>query len=61
MSLKNTVTPPGIDPWTFGLVAQHLNHYANPDPNCKAVLDVFDISLNNKYYFSISAKYFGFV
>ena len=30
MSLKNPVTPPGIDPGTVRLVAQHLNHYATP-------------------------------
>jgi hypothetical protein len=33
MSLKNPVTPPGIDPGTVRLVAQRLNHYATPDPN----------------------------
>ena len=32
MSLKNSVTPPGIDPGTVGLVAQRLNHYATPGP-----------------------------
>ena len=32
MSLKNPVTPPGIDPGTVRLVAQHPNHYATPDP-----------------------------
>jgi hypothetical protein len=32
MSLKNPVTPPGIDPGKFRLVAQHLNHYATPGP-----------------------------
>jgi hypothetical protein len=32
MSLKNPVTPPGIDPGTVRLVAQRLNHYANPAP-----------------------------
>ena len=30
MSLKNPVTPPGIDPETVGLVVQRLNHYATP-------------------------------
>ena len=30
MSLKNPVTPPGIDPGTVRLVAQCLNHYATP-------------------------------
>jgi hypothetical protein len=29
MSLKNPVTPPGIDPGTVRLVAQRLKHYAN--------------------------------
>jgi hypothetical protein len=32
MSLKNPVTPPGIDPGTIQLVAQRLNHYATPGP-----------------------------
>jgi hypothetical protein len=30
ISLKNPVTPPGIDPGTFRLVTQRLNHYATP-------------------------------
>ena len=30
MSLKNPVTPPGIDSKTVRLVAQRLNHYASP-------------------------------
>jgi hypothetical protein len=33
MSLKNPVTPPGIDPATVRLVAQRLNHYATPGLN----------------------------
>jgi hypothetical protein len=33
MSLKNSVTPPAIDPGTVRLVAQRLNHYAIPSPN----------------------------
>jgi len=33
MSLKNSVTPPGIDPGIVLLVAQRLNHYANPGPD----------------------------
>ena len=32
MSLKNPVTPPGINPGTVWLVAQRLNHYATPGP-----------------------------
>ena len=35
MSLKNPVTALGIDPGTVRLVAQRLNHYANPDPHQK--------------------------
>jgi len=37
MSLKNPVTPPGIDPGTVRLVAQRLNHYATPDPQLSNV------------------------
>ena len=32
MSLKNPVTPPGIDPRTVQLVVHCLNHYATPGP-----------------------------
>jgi hypothetical protein len=32
-SLKNPVTPPGIDSGTVRLVAQRLNHYATPGPD----------------------------
>ena len=28
---KSPVTPPGIDPGTVRLIAQHLNHYATPE------------------------------
>ena len=35
MSLKNPVTPPGIDPGTVRLVAQRLSHYATPGPKCR--------------------------
>ena len=45
MSLKNPVTPRGIDPGTVRLVAQRLKHYASPGPmlansylNCVAKL-----------------------
>jgi hypothetical protein len=33
MSVKIPVTSPGIDPGTFRLVAQRLNHHATPGPN----------------------------
>jgi len=33
MSLKNPVTPPGIDLGTVRLVAQRINYYATPGPN----------------------------
>ena len=32
MSVKNTLTPPGIEPATFRFVAQHLNHCATAVP-----------------------------
>ena len=31
---KSQVTSPGIDPGTVRLVAQRLNHYATPGPEC---------------------------
>ena len=37
LSLKNPVTPPGIDPGTVRPVAQRLNHYATPGPTALAV------------------------
>jgi hypothetical protein len=36
MSLKNPVTPPGIDLGTVRLVGQRLNHYATPGPRINA-------------------------
>jgi hypothetical protein len=39
-SLKNPVTPPGIDPGTVGLVAQRLNHYATPGPDTSNICSV---------------------
>jgi len=41
---KSPVTPPGIDPGTFQLVAQCLNHYANP---------VVNVALFNSYVFRV--------
>jgi hypothetical protein len=38
MSLRNQVTPPGIDPETVRLVAQRLNHYATPGPSENVIL-----------------------
>jgi hypothetical protein len=38
MSLKKpTVIPPGIGPGTVRLLAQLLNHYANPGPKTMSV------------------------
>ena len=32
MSLRNPVTPPGMDLEIVGIVEQRLNHYATPGP-----------------------------
>ena len=37
VSLKNPVTPPGIDPGTVQLVALRLNDYATPGPLDKLI------------------------
>jgi hypothetical protein len=38
---KIPVTRPGIDPGTFRLVAQRLNHYATPGPGLEWDVDIF--------------------
>ena len=40
MSLKNPVTPPGIDPGTVRLVAQRLNLYATPGPRLEITQNI---------------------
>ena len=45
MSVKNPVSPPGIDPGTVQLVAQRLNHYATPGPNLLVCLFIKMIKL----------------
>ena len=49
MSLKNPVTPPGIDPGTVRLVAQRLNHYATPGPNvCSIYVNILSVHLQEQ-------------
>ena len=48
---KSPVSPPGIDPGTVRLVAQRLNHYANPGPILYHI-----IYLSNTYQFSSNLK-----
>jgi hypothetical protein len=48
MSLKNPVTPTGIDPGTVRLVAQRLNHYATPSPVRKYMQELLPGSLKCK-------------
>ena len=57
MSLKNPMTPPGIDPGTVRLVAQRLNHYATPGPryNVKCLSSYLQTAL---YIFSHSILIF---
>jgi hypothetical protein len=35
---KSLVTPPGIDPGTFRLVAQCFKHYATLGPSCHIIM-----------------------
>ena len=53
MSLKNPVTPPGIDPGTVRLLAQRLNHYATPDPDDCEVLYYINSHKTFSYYLSL--------
>jgi hypothetical protein len=49
MSLKNPVTPPGIDPRTVLLVEQHLNHYATPGPLMSIIISQKILEINYVY------------
>jgi len=37
--MKNPLTPAGIEPATFRIVAQHLNHCATAVPKCSMCRD----------------------
>ena len=45
---KSPLTPPGIDPGTVRLVAQRLNHYATPGPECicKEYIHICSLHIN---------------
>ena len=43
MSMKNPVTPAGIEPATFRFEAQHLNHCATAVPLYSTIKIKFDI------------------
>jgi hypothetical protein len=51
MSLKNQVTPPGIDPGTVGQVVQSLNHYATPGPNAVNIHVYKLLSINRNIFY----------
>jgi hypothetical protein len=55
ISLKNPVTPPGIDPRTVQLVAQRLNHYANPSPRYLGTLTNLKILVSDEIKSRIAA------
>jgi hypothetical protein len=50
MSLKNPVTPPGIDAGTVRIVAQRRNHYATPGPTANVHYIINTVSLQEQYY-----------
>ena len=45
MSMKNSVTPSGIDPATLRFVAQHFNHCATAIPTFSIVLSEFKFQI----------------
>jgi hypothetical protein len=51
MSLKNPVTPPGIDPGTIRVVAQRLNLYATPGPSLNISANRIKLDLEGQYNF----------
>ena len=49
MSMKNPLTPAGIEPATFRLVAQYLNHCATAVPLIVGVFSLIILSVSNSY------------
>jgi hypothetical protein len=56
MLMKNSLTPPEIDPCTVRLVAQSLNHYATPGPNkCWCMIVKMVQKITELYVYEITA------
>jgi len=56
MSLKNPVTPPGIDPGTVWIVAQHLNHCAIPQASlCWIVVLIVRRSEQSEGFYALNS------
>ena len=55
MSLKNPVTPPGIDLGTVRLVVQRLNHYATPGPDTSVIFHEF-VQTNKQTHYIFNAS-----
>ena len=53
MSMKNPLTPAGIEPATFPFVAQHLNHCATAVPN-SCICNEYNENCRQEYNISIS-------
>jgi hypothetical protein len=59
MSLKNPVTPPGIDLGTVRLVAQRLNYYATPGPNV-GTIEICNYIDSRFVFFKCTVIYVGY-
>ena len=59
------VTPPGIDPGTVWLVAQHLNHYATPGPYIPDLrpenIDIWLPGYRVQYYTWFAKIYYAYI
>ena len=55
MSMKNPLTPAGIEPATYRFVAQHLNHCATPSYDLRLCL--FLCSLEVAYLINFLFKF----
>jgi len=50
MSMKNPLTPAGIEPATFRFVAQHLNHSATAVPQAKQIYQYVNTEDQRRQY-----------
>jgi hypothetical protein len=56
MSLKDPVTPPGIDPGTVRVVAQRLNHYATSGPILVDPILCYNVEIKQLSAYNVPSK-----
>jgi hypothetical protein len=58
-SEKSPLTRPGIDPGTFRLVTQRLNHHATPGPVCHSEKENWRILTSKEIYAIVKKTHYN--